>query len=64
MNHHGPLLSSILQNENQTEESVYRILIDLQYACSFIKIQDTKFKWRVLRNLLINGNFGHFKNVF
>ena len=44
MNHHGSLLSSILQNENQIEESVYRILIDLQYACSFIKIQDTKFK--------------------
>ena len=30
---------------------------------SLIKIQDTKIRW-VLRNLLINGNFEHFKNVF
>ena len=32
--------------------------------CSFINIQDTKFKWCVLRNLQINGNFEHFKNVW
>ena len=31
---------------------------------SFINIQDTKFKWYLLRNLQINGHFEHFKIAF
>ena len=59
MGHHH-----ILQNENQTEELSIVFLSIYCMPCSLIKIQDTKFKWRVWKNLLINGNFEHFKNVF
>ena len=44
--------------------SIMRLFLSISMRCSLIKIQDTKFKWRVLRNLPINGNFEHFKNVF
>ena len=54
----------ILQNENQIEELSIVFLSIYSMPCSFIKIQDIKFKWPVLRNLLINGNLEYFKNVF
>ena len=53
-----------MQNENQAEESNYRILNDLQYAMFFHKNSSTKFKWCILRNLLINESFEYFKNAF
>ena len=42
---HKTVWHHILRNENQIQERVYRILIDFHSTpCSFIKIQDTKFR--------------------
>ena len=63
MGHHGPLLPSYFAER----ESDWGIRLSYSYqsmSCSIIKIQDTKFWWYILKNLLINGIFKHFKNAF
>ena len=63
MCHHGPLLPlCFTERESDSRIRFFRILINLM-SHSLIKIQDTKFRECVLKNLLINGNFEHFKHI-
>ena len=61
----SPLLAIVFCiTRTRLKNSSVVFLLIYSMPCSFIKIQDTKFEWCVLRNLLINGNFEYFKNVF
>ena len=67
MGHHGPswpiaaivFCRTIIKLKNPSFLYLYQFM-----SYSLIKIQDTKFRCCVLRNLVINGNFEHSKNVF